>query len=113
MVLPSTIFEASPLDPLLLLPLPDPLPPSPLPDLETLLATLNGNLSSPDPMIPMTVFTAQMRKVTRHAQILLNAARVAAAGAREGLDRVVVELRGVEYERNRVQEEIERCRKYA
>ena len=113
MVLPSTISEVSPLDPLLLLPLPHPLPPSPLPDLEPLLATLNANLSSSDPTIPMAVLTTHMRKINRHAQILLNAARVAAAGAREGLDRVDVELRGVEYERNRVQEEMERCREYA
>ncbi|CAD6586081.1 MAG: hypothetical protein TREMPRED_004325, partial [Tremellales sp. Tagirdzhanova-0007] len=44
--------------------------------------------------------------------VLLNASRVGAAEARDGLDRVDVDLRGVEYERDRVREEIERCEDY-
>ncbi len=54
-----------------------------------------------------------MRQITRRAQVLLNVARVGAAEAREGLDKVDVDLRGVEYERDRVREEIERCEDYA
>jgi THO complex subunit 5 len=54
-----------------------------------------------------------MRQVMRSGQVLLNAARHGAAEAREGLDRVDVELRGVEYERERVREEIALCGDYA
>lgn len=116
MVIPSTISEVSPLDPLLLLPLPKRLPPSPLPDLDPLMLALEPHLStssSSNPKLPIIVLTAHMRQVTRRAQVLLNAARVGAAEARNELDRVDVELRGVEYERERVREEIERCEDYA
>ncbi len=113
MVLPLTISEASPLDPLLLLPLPERLPPSPLPSLDPLLLALEPHLSPSDtPKLPMTVLTAHMRQITRRSQVLLNAARIGAAEAREGLDGIHVDLRGVEYERDRVREEIERCEDY-
>jgi len=117
MVLPSSISEASPLDPLLLLPFPKHLPPSPSPDLEPLFTLLEPHLSpsptSSTPTIPISILTAHMRQITRRAQVLLNVARVGAAEAREGLDKVDVDLRGVEYERDRVREEIERCEDYA
>jgi uncharacterized protein (DUF3084 family) len=38
---------------------------------------------------------------------------VGAAEAREQLDNVDVELRGVEYERNRVREEMDKCEEYS
>lgn len=44
--------------------------------------------------------------------MLLNAARLGAAEAREELDGVDVKLREVEYERNRVREETQRCMDY-
>lgn len=53
-----------------------------------------------------------MRQITRNAQVLLNAARLGAAEAREELDGVDVRLREVEYERNRVREETQRCMDY-
>lgn len=114
-MIPSKVSEASPLDPLLLLPLPKRLPSSPLGDVEPLLAALEPHLSAvPGPSnIPIRLITAHMRQITRRAQVLLNAARVGTAEAREGLDRVDVDLRGVEYERDRVREEIERCEDYA
>ncbi|KAK4686492.1 hypothetical protein P7C73_g3626, partial [Tremellales sp. Uapishka_1] len=113
MVLPSTISEVSPSDPLLLLPIPSKLPSSPLPSLDPLLSAIDLHLSSPSPShFPMKALTAQMRQITRHSQILLNAARVGAADARAHLNGVDGVLRGVEYERGRVREEIERCLDY-
>ncbi|EIW71957.1 hypothetical protein TREMEDRAFT_70597 [Tremella mesenterica DSM 1558] len=54
-----------------------------------------------------------MRRITRHSQILLNAARAGSSEAREKLDKGDVELRETEYERERVREEIEKCMDYA
>lgn len=54
-----------------------------------------------------------MRQVTRNSQILVNAARAGAAEARAELDNVDVGLRGVEYERVRVRDEMSRCAEYA
>ena len=108
-MLPPTIADASPLDPLLLLPLPKNLPPSLPPDLDPLLAALNDPTS---PVNSVTLLTAQMRQITRRGHVLLNAARVGASEARAELDKVDVDLRGVEYELNRVREEIEKCEGY-
>ncbi|RSH91925.1 hypothetical protein EHS25_009295 [Saitozyma podzolica] len=119
MVLPSSISDPSPLDPLLLVPLPAILPTSPLPSLPPLISALDSHLTtspttSPNnDALPIPLLTTQMRQVTRSGQVLLNAARHGAAEAREGLDRVDVELRGVEYERERVREEIALCGDYA
>lgn len=49
----------------------------------------------------------------RNAQILLNASREKAVRARETLDKEDTALRGVEYERARIREEIELCDEYA
>jgi hypothetical protein len=117
MVLPSSISDPSPLDPLLLVPLPAVLPTSPLPSLLPLISALDSHLTpTPTPhtdALPISLLTTQMRQVTRSGQVLLNAARHGAAEAREGLDRVDVDLRGVEYERERVREEIALCGDYA
>ncbi|WWD19703.1 hypothetical protein CI109_104167 [Kwoniella shandongensis] len=119
MVLPSVISEPSPIDPLVLLPLPNTLPSSPISDLDPLLSALEAHLSpssTNDPNVtklPIPVLTALMRQITRRSQVLLNAARVGAAEAREELDGVDGDLRGVEYERERVKEEIDRCMEYA
>ncbi|KAK8853280.1 hypothetical protein IAR55_003984 [Kwoniella newhampshirensis] len=119
MVLPAIISEPSPIDPLVLLPLPSKLPESPIHDLDPLLSTLEAYLTSTtaapnaSSRLPLSVLTALMRQITRRSQVLLNAARVGAAEAREALDEVDVDLRGVEYERERVREEIERCMEYA
>jgi THO complex subunit 5 len=119
MVLPSSISDPSPLDPLLLVPLPAVLPTSPLPSLPPLISALDSHLTTlPNDApntdaLPIPLLTTQMRQVTRSGQVLLNAARHGAAEAREGLDRVDVELRGVEYERERVREEIALCGDYA
>lgn len=115
MVLPSVIHEVSLLDPLLLLPLSEHLPPSPLSDLPPLLSALEQHLD-PSPSsskIPLQVLSAQMRQIMRRSQVLLNASRAGAGKAREGLDQRDVHLRGMEYERDRVREEIERCEDYA
>lgn len=116
MVVPLTIDETSPLDPSLILPLPSKLPSDPTLSLQTLCSAIEAQL---DPSLPSSsklaipVITAQMRQVTRNSQILVNAARVGAAEARDQLDRVDVDLRGVEYERVRVRDEISRCAEYA
>jgi len=116
MVLPTEIHEASSLDPLLLLPLPASLPPNPTPAIQPLLQSLEAHLntasSSSSKSLPIQLITAQLRQVTRNSQILLNAARVGAAEARSRLEEVDVGLRGVEYERARVKEEIEKCLDY-
>lgn len=116
MVLPMTISEQSPLDPSLILPIPSKLPHDPKQNLETLHAAIEAQLDPSLPSsskLPMAVITAQMRQVTRNSQILMNAARAGAAEARAELDRVDVGLRGVEYERVRVRDEISRCAEYA
>ncbi|WRT70158.1 uncharacterized protein IL334_007152 [Kwoniella shivajii] len=114
MVLPKTICPPSPLDPLLLLPIPTTLPSSPIGDLDPLLSSLQSHLdSSSDSHIPITALTSTIRQITRKSQILLNAARAGAAQARDELDKVDEELRGVEYERARVGDEILRCSEYA
>jgi hypothetical protein len=116
MVVPLTIGEASSLDPSLILPLPSKLPTDPTLALQTISSAIEAQL---DPSLPsssklsMPVITAQMRQITRNSQILVNAARLGAAEAREELDRVDVDLRGVEYERVRVRDEISRCAEYA
>lgn len=116
MVLPAEIHDISPLDPLVLLPLPSPLPNSPLSTLPILVESLEPHLnpsSSSSKSLPIQLISAQMRRITRDSQILLNAARAGAAEARNRLDEVDVDLRGVEYERARVREEIDRCVDYA
>lgn len=114
MVLPTSISQPSPLDPLLLLPLPKSLPASPAGDLDPLLSAVDAHLdpSSPMPSYPIALLTSHMRQITRRTQILMNAARVGAAEARQELDQADVDLRGVEYERDRVRDEIERCEDY-
>ncbi|WVR07622.1 hypothetical protein IAU60_004664 [Kwoniella sp. DSM 27419] len=113
MVLPRTIHDPSPLDPLILLPLPPKLPSSPQSDLDPLLATLQGHIDASGTGTPITALTAAIKQITRNSQILLNAARAGVAEARDGLDGADGVLRGVEYERERVREEIERCQEYA
>lgn len=105
------ISESSSLDPLLLLPVPEKLPPSPYNSLDPLLAEINAILKDP-PALSITLLTSQMRMLSRHAQVLLNAARVGAAEARSQLDTVDVTLKGVEYERERVKDEIAKCLNY-
>ncbi|WVR00129.1 hypothetical protein IAU59_007271 [Kwoniella sp. CBS 9459] len=119
MVLPRRIDEPSPLDPLILLPIPDTLPASPQADLDPLLSTILTQLGPPDEtkdetgQSPMTALTASIRAITRKSQILLNAARSSVAQERDVLDQSDSVLRGVEYERERVREEIERCKDYS
>ncbi|KAL1412383.1 hypothetical protein Q8F55_000128 [Vanrija albida] len=111
MSLPAHIGEASQLDPLVLLPLPAKLPPSPLPQLHDLSAQLTAHLGNgPAPDLP--VLTAQMKSTTRASQTLLNAARSGAADARAGLDEADVALRTVMYELDRVREEMAQCMSY-
>jgi THO complex subunit 5 len=105
------INEISSLDPLLLLPVPDKLPASPESSLEPLLDQINAVLEGRQ-TTSIALLTAQMRILSRHAQILLNAARVRAADARQGLDQVDVHLKGVEYERERVKDETIKCLSY-
>ncbi|OXG18004.1 hypothetical protein C367_04817 [Cryptococcus neoformans Ze90-1] len=120
MAIPHTIQEQHPSDPLLLLPLPEKLPPSPLPALPSLISAFDpyidpskaSSSSSENESIALPVLTSSMRQITRNAQVLLNAARLGAAEAREELDGVDVRLREVEYERNRVREETQRCMDY-
>ena len=70
MTLPASVAEPSTLDPLLLLPLPENLPPSPLPDLDPLLNALEAKLAEPQSSAEgMTLLTAHMRQVTRRAQV--------------------------------------------
>lgn len=116
MVVPLTIGESTPLDPSIILPIPSKLPSNPSTALETLYASIEAQLDPSLPSsskLPIPVITAQMRQITRNSQILVNAARHGAAEAREALDRVDVDLRGVEYERVRVRDEISRCAEYA
>ncbi|WWD03725.1 hypothetical protein V865_001781 [Kwoniella europaea PYCC6329] len=112
MVLPKTISSPSPLDPLLLLPIPSPLPPSPQPDLDPLVNSITSHIDSTEGQIPITVLTSAIRQITRKSQILLNAARVNAAQARDELDNVDEELREVEYESTRVNDEMRKCSEY-
>ncbi|WWC64498.1 uncharacterized protein I303_107108 [Kwoniella dejecticola CBS 10117] len=123
MVLPKTILGPSPLDPLLLLPIPSPLPSSPQPDLDPLLQAIQSHIDSPSPLvpdndlaggeIPITVLTSAIRQITRKSQILLNNARNGVAESRNQLDNVDEDLRGVEYELTRVRDEIRKCSEYA
>lgn len=111
-----TIDEQSNLDPSLILPIPSKLPNDPSLSLEMLSAAIESQLDPSLPSsskLPIPVITAQMRQITRNSQILMNAARAGAAEARAELDRVDVGLRGVEYERVRVRDEISRCAEYA
>ncbi|OWZ72628.1 hypothetical protein AYX14_01953 [Cryptococcus neoformans] len=120
MAIPHAIQEQHPSDPLLLLPLPEKLPPSPLPALPSLISAFDpyidpskaSSSSSENESIALPVLTSSMRQIARNAQVLLNAARLGAAEAREELDGVDVRLREVEYERNRVREETQRCMDY-
>ncbi|ODN99060.1 hypothetical protein I350_07214 [Cryptococcus amylolentus CBS 6273] len=117
MALPKEILPQHPSDPLLLLPVPNPLPPTPTPSLPSLLAALAPHLTPTEvedlEKVPIPVLTSTIRQFTRHSQTLLNAARAGATEAREELDEVDVRLREVEYERERVREETERCEEYA
>ncbi|OCF38065.1 hypothetical protein I316_00289 [Kwoniella heveanensis BCC8398] len=126
MVLPRRIDEPSPLDPLILLPIPDTLPTSPQGDLDPLLTTLLSQIDAQTQhqddrsagtgpgagKVPITALTASIRAINRKSQILLNAARGSVAQERDALDQSDSVLRGVEYERERVREEIERCKDY-
>jgi THO complex subunit 5 len=114
MVLPIDIQPQHQDDPLVVLPLPSPLPISPLPSLPALISHLETLIaSSPNRHgPPATTLAVQMRQLTRDAYALLNVARVDAAESRADLDRRDTTLRGVEYERNRIREEIERCMEY-
>ncbi|WVQ74236.1 hypothetical protein IAR50_003832 [Cryptococcus sp. DSM 104548] len=116
MVLPKEIQPQHPSDPLLLLPIPQPLPPTPTSSLPSLLSALAPHLTPAAvedlEKVPIPVLTSTIRQFTRHSQTLLNAARAGAAEAREELDEVDVRLREVEYERERVREETERCEDY-
>ncbi|KAI9634167.1 uncharacterized protein MKK02DRAFT_28845 [Dioszegia hungarica] len=115
MVLPSQILPQHQTDPLVTLPLPSPLPPSPLPALSTLLAHFDTLLADPSGsknVVPPMMIATAMRQINRDAHALLNAGRVGAAESRAELDRRDTVLRGVEYERNRIREEIERCLEY-
>jgi hypothetical protein len=116
MVLPSSIGQPSPLDASLVLPLPNKLPQNPRDVLETLYGAIEAQLdpaTASSSKIPIPVITAQMRLVQRNAQAMMNAARTGTAEARAGLDEVDVDLRMVEYERDRVRDEINRCAEYA
>ncbi|KAL7424558.1 hypothetical protein Q5752_000242 [Cryptotrichosporon argae] len=114
-MVPSEIHDVSPLDPLLLLPVPG-RPPSPSASLLPVLSSIRALASAPSsPAGPSKVplLTSHMRLLTRNSQVLLNAGRVRAAEARDALDRVDVGLREVEYERARVRDEIAACEAYA
>ncbi|TXT05992.1 hypothetical protein VHUM_03753 [Vanrija humicola] len=111
MSLPTRIGDPSPHDPLVVLPLPEKLPASPLPQLHDLAGQLNAHLGN-EPAPDLPVLTAQMRSTTRASQVLLNAARAGATDARAGLDEADVALRTVMYELDRVREEMAQCMSY-
>lgn len=116
MVVPLHIGDPSPLDPSLVLPIPSKLPHDPTLALETLSAAIEAQLDPSVPSsskLPMQVITAQMRLIHRNAQITVNAARAGTAESRAKLDEVDVNLRTIEYERDRVRDEINRCAEYA
>jgi hypothetical protein len=116
MVVPLHIGDISPLDPSLVLPLPQKLPSDPTQALEIIHAAIEAQLDSSTPSsskIPIHVLTAQMRLIHRNAHTMMNAARAGTAESRESLDRVDVVLRTIEYERDRVRDEIGRCAEYA
>ncbi|WVO14238.1 hypothetical protein L204_101870 [Cryptococcus depauperatus] len=114
MAIPSVIQDQNPADPLLLLPIPEQLPFSPVSGLPAIVSAIDAYLtdavSSDVPSMP--VIASVIRQATRNAQSLLNAARAGAAEAREELDQVDVRLREVEYERDRVRKETEKCLRY-
>lgn len=113
MVAPTSIASiASPLDPLLFLPVASPLPEFPDADLNLLLCELDAALAGKSEF-SISVLTAQIRLATRNAQALLNAGRKGTAESRAELDGVDTELRAVEYELNRVREEIAKCEEYS
>ncbi|WWC91793.1 uncharacterized protein L201_006740 [Kwoniella dendrophila CBS 6074] len=115
MVLPKRISSPSPLDPLLLLPIPSELPSSPLPDLDPLLNAIQQHIypTEVEENIPITSLTAAIRQITRKSQILLNASRYKVAESRDELDKIDEKLREIEYERTRVIDEIHKCSEYA
>lgn len=116
MVVPLHIGDPSPLDPSLVLPIPSKLPNDPTKALEALSAAIEAQLDPSTPSsskLPISVITAQIRLLHRDAQILLNAARAGTAEERAKLDGVDVDLRTIEYERDRVRDEINRCAEYA
>lgn len=120
MVLPTTITPPDTKDPLILYPIPAQLPPSPAPALASLLASFQplldtkGTLDNADKIStpPSPLLTTQMRAINRHSHMLLNAARAETAQARYDLDQADTALRGVEYERARVLDEIAKCEEY-
>jgi hypothetical protein len=116
MVLPITIAEVPSLDPLLVLPIPKTLPPRPTQIINPLVDAIHEQLYptsyASSSKLPMTVLTAQMRQTTRRSQVLLNAARDGTARSRRNLDELDSSLRGVEYERDRVGQEIAQCEDY-
>ena len=116
MVVPLHIGDPSPLDPSLVLPVPSKLPSDPTQALESLSAAIEAQLDPSIPSsskLPMPVITAQIRLIHRNAQISVNAARSGTAEERARLDTVDVDLRTIEYERDRVRDEINRCAEYA
>lgn len=112
MALPRTIAEPYEHDPLVLLPLPDPLPPSPAAQLPLLTAALDAHLAAADGAFPLQAITGTMRAAARNAQVVQNASRLGAAQARVELDEADVRLRTAEYELARVREEMAVCRAY-
>lgn len=113
MALPRFIAEPYEHDPLVLLPLADPLPASPATQVAALASTLEAHLSSPNNgTFPLAAITGTMRSVSRNAQAMQNASRLSAAQARVELDEADVQLRTAQYELARVREEMAVCRAY-
>ncbi|ORY33372.1 hypothetical protein BCR39DRAFT_519489 [Naematelia encephala] len=113
MALPSSIGPPAANDPLVVLPLPAQLPSPYPPDFDPLLDALQSYIANPSQCpIPVQVLTSQMRQLTRRSHVLLNAARVGTSDARAELDELDVDLRTVEYERDRVATAIDRCENY-
>lgn len=110
MPLPRTIVEPYTHDALVLLPVAEPLPPSPAADLPALAAALEAHLAGSN--TPLPALTGSMRTAQRNAQAMQNASRLGAAQGRVALDEADVQLRTAEYELARVREEMAVCRAY-
>lgn len=111
MPLPKSIAEPYEHDALVLLPVADPLPPSPASQVPALAAALEAHLADNDAR-PLAAITGSMRTAQRNAQTMQNASRLDAAQARVTLDDADVGLRTAEYELARVREEMAVCRAY-
>lgn len=112
MALPKTINEPYEHDPLVLLPLADPLPASPAAQVPALTAALEAHLASAEGAFPLPAITGTMRTAARNAQVTQNASRLSAAEARVELDKADVQLRTALYELARVREEMAVYRAY-